>query len=343
MPRNSVPPKVSVLIPVYNVEKYVERCILSVLNQTMQEGVEVIIVNDCTPDRSMEMIRKLLRTHLKENGMMVSIVEHEKNRGQAAARNTLMKYAIGDYTIFVDSDDYVEHDMLEKMYSKAVETDADIVMADFWNEHIDKHTYMSACYSESKRVLLGNVIRGKCNNLWNKLIRRSLYIENNINWSEGYDMAEDYSVMVPLCFTAHKVVYIPSAYYHYVQYNLSSITKRAMSQRELDGSVYGTNNMIKFIEATKIMGFDADIAYRLLFIRYWCILNSIDKANKNSYLKLYSNVSFRYKFLFVMHTRGIGTKVCTFLITFGCVPLLRVLLLVKNKSIPKSRILHSNK
>ena len=121
-------PKISVLIPVYNVEKYVERCITSVLNQTMQEGVEVIIVNDCTPDRSMEIIRETLCVHLKKNGMTVRIVEHKINRGSAAVRNTAMDYATGDYIIHIDSDDYVEPDLLEKMYSKAVERGSDIVI-----------------------------------------------------------------------------------------------------------------------------------------------------------------------------------------------------------------------
>lgn len=335
-------PKISVLIPVYNVEKYVKRCIISVLNQTMQEGIEVIIVNDCTPDRSMEIIREVLRTNLIENGMTVRIVGHDTNRGSAAARNTAMSYATGDYVIHVDSDDYVETDMLEKMYTKAMETDADIVFTDNWNEYIDKHVYMVANYSESHRELLGNVIRGRCNSLWNKLIRRSLYIVNHIKWSEGHDMAEDYTVMVPLCFTAHKVVYIPHAYYHYVQYNSSSITKRVMSHRELDGFIYGTNNMIKFVEANKIMGFDADIAYRLLSVRHWCIINSINERNKNPYLKIYSNVSYRYKCLFVMHAEGIKAKVCTFLTTFGYMSLLRVLLLMKNKKANESRNLHSN-
>ena len=97
-------PKISVLIPVYNVEKYVERCMISVLNQTMQEGVEVIIVNDCTPDCSMEIIRKTLCAHVKENGMTIRIVEHKTNRGTAATRNTAMSYATGKYTIFIDSD-----------------------------------------------------------------------------------------------------------------------------------------------------------------------------------------------------------------------------------------------
>ena len=135
MLEESIHPKISVLIPVYNVEKYVKRCLSSVLNQTMQEGVEVIIVNDCTPDHSIEVIFETLRAYSgneKGEKMLVRVVNHDTNRGQAAVRNTAMNYATGDYVIHVDSDDWIEPDMLEEMYRKAISTDADVVISDYW-------------------------------------------------------------------------------------------------------------------------------------------------------------------------------------------------------------------
>ncbi|MCD7926866.1 MAG: glycosyltransferase [Bacteroides sp.] len=316
-------PKVSVLIPVYNVEKYVERCILSVLNQTMQEGVEIIIVNDSTPDRSMEIIHEALDTH--STNMDIHIYNHETNRGQAATRNTAMSYATGEYTIHVDSDDYIEPDMLEKMYAKAVETDADIVFTNFLEEYIDRCVCMSAHYNESRRVLLKNVIRGNCSSLCNKLIRRSLYIENNIHWSEGYDMSEDYMVMVPLCFSTHKIAYIPSAFYHYIQYNTSSITKGIISQRELNGWIYASDSLVEFIKANKITGFDTDVTFRLLATRLRCMMNVCRKEGKN-YSKLYSNIGWKYKWLFIKEMQGIRMKIGACLASFGCVYLFYFLL-----------------
>lgn len=143
-------PKISVLIPVYNVEKYIERCILSVLGQTMQNGVEVIILNDCTPDCSMAIIQKVLNSHLRKNGMTIHIIKHEQNRGQAAARNTLIRHAKGEYLLFIDSDDYVDSDMLEKMYEKAIETEADIVMVDARYEYFDQKRIVKAPYYPQK-------------------------------------------------------------------------------------------------------------------------------------------------------------------------------------------------
>lgn len=198
MAKDSFTPKISVLIPVYKVEKYVERCLLSVLNQTMQEGVEVIIVNDCTPDRSMEIVQKVLDTHVKKNGMIVRIIEHDRNRGLAAARNTLMNHAKGEYILHMDSDDYVDTDMLAKMYSKATDTGADIVMIDVLKEYLTKKRMRKAPYHREKSDILASIIRGKNSYVWNKLVRRLLYMENGITWAEGMDMSEDYGVTVPL-------------------------------------------------------------------------------------------------------------------------------------------------
>lgn len=296
MLEKSNPPKISVLIPVYNVEKYVERCLLSILNQTMQEGVEVIIVNDCTPDRSMDIIREMLRTHQKENGMTVRLVEHERNRGAAAARNTLMENATGDYTLFVDSDDYVEPDTLEKMYAKAVETDADIVMIDVLKEYIDKVNLIKAPFYSQKKEVLGRIIRGDNSYLWNKLIRRLLYVENSIGWTEGMDMSEDYGVMVPLCYYANKIEYAPDVYYHYVQYNPSAISKRKATQKEIDGWLYSVKLLDEFIREKALVRYDLDIAYRKMIIRLWCMKNTEGKQQRQ-YANLYPELNAMKKVL----------------------------------------------
>ena len=96
--------KVSIIIPVYNVAKYIERCLLSVLNQTWPD-LEVILVNDCTPDNSMEIVRRVVASHPR--GAVVRCLEHEENRGLSAARNTGISASVGDYLYFLDSDDYI--------------------------------------------------------------------------------------------------------------------------------------------------------------------------------------------------------------------------------------------
>ena len=122
---------ISVIIPIYNVEKYVERCILSIMNQTYTESVECIVVNDCTPDNSMKIVERLVADY--KGTIQFKLFHHEHNKGIAAVRNTGLYAASGDYILYIDSDDYCEPDMLEKMYAKAMEGNADVVIADYWD------------------------------------------------------------------------------------------------------------------------------------------------------------------------------------------------------------------
>lgn len=283
-------PKISVLIPVYKVEKYVKRCILSVLNQTMQEGVEVIIVNDCTPDDSMRIIQEVL-DRCQENGRMaVRVIEHERNRGLAATRNTLINHAKGEYILHIDSDDYVDTDILEKMYNRATETEADIVMVDVLKEYLVKKRLRKAPYYTDKNKILAAIIRGKNSYVWNKLVRRSLYVENQINWREGMDMSEDYGVTVPLCYAANKIEYVPGVFYHYVQYNMSAITKCNVTQKEIDGSLYAIERLDNLVKEKGITGFELDIAYSKLNVKLKCMKNT-RKESPRKYVALYPEVA----------------------------------------------------
>ena len=127
-------PKVSVIVPVYNVEEYLERCLDSLVNQTLKD-IEIIIVNDGSTDGSKEIIQKYLNKYK-------NIVYLEKeNGGLSSARNYGIPYAKGEYIGFVDSDDYVELTMYEKMYNKAIEEKSDMVECDFIWEYPNKKRY----------------------------------------------------------------------------------------------------------------------------------------------------------------------------------------------------------
>lgn len=139
---------VSVIIPIYNVEKYAERCILSIMNQSYTEDVECIVVNDCTPDNSMKIVERLVADY--KGPIQFKLLYHEHNKGLAAVRNTGLYAASGNYIIHIDSDDYCEPDMLEKMYAKAVEEDADVVVADYWETYLDKEIYKAQMLPEKR-------------------------------------------------------------------------------------------------------------------------------------------------------------------------------------------------
>lgn len=211
-------PKVSVIIPIYNVEKYIERCVRSLMEQTL-EDIEYIFINDCTPDSSMVVLQRVLIDYSSRISQ-VKILNHEINKGLATVRNTGLKVAKGEYIIHCDSDDWVEKNMYKEMYDKAQETNADIVVSDFYNEYlnhsvIQKQPYPNDGLEAVRQMLAGNLHCGT----WNKLIRRELYSKNDIHFPDGINMWEDVLTTIPLCYYASNIIYIPKAYYHYVHYN----------------------------------------------------------------------------------------------------------------------------
>ena len=119
--------KVSVIIPIYKVEKFIERCVHSLMGQTLQE-VEYIFVDDATPDKSIEVLKKCLTLYPNRKAV---VLHHSQNQGLPAARNTGLVAATGEYIYHCDSDDFVEVNMLEKLYQKAKETEAEMVWCDW--------------------------------------------------------------------------------------------------------------------------------------------------------------------------------------------------------------------
>ena len=195
---------VSVIIPVYNVEKYIERCIFSIMNQSYTDGVECIVVNDCTPDNSMKIVERLVADY--KGPIQFKLLYHEYNKGLAAVRNTGLYAASGDYIIHIDSDDYCEFDMLEKMYAKAVEEDADVVVADYWETYLDKEIYKAQILPEKREGYAKAFIEEQmAAAVWNKMIRRDFLIKNQLMSIEGVDMGEDILLTHRLFFYAHRV------------------------------------------------------------------------------------------------------------------------------------------
>lgn len=163
--------KVSVIIPIYNTEKYLKRCLDSLFKQTL-ENIQIIFVNDCTPDNSLSIIKQEMDKY-PEKKANVNIINHKKNRGLAAARNTGFSLAEGEYIICLDSDDWIEIDMYEKMYNAARKNQADIVICDYFTEYPKSNIYCSQQLSGKKEYFLEQILRGKLHNgLCNKLIKK---------------------------------------------------------------------------------------------------------------------------------------------------------------------------
>lgn len=210
--------KISVCIPVYNVEKYIERCARSLFEQTMKDGIEFIFVDDCTPDKSMEILEKVLAEYPARKKQVV-ILHHEKNKGLVGTRNTALKIARGNYIIHCDSDDWVDLNMYEAMYNKAVETGADMVCCSLWLEY--ENGKRKRCqvknYTSSDEMFRDSFYTTIFSPLVNKLFRRSIVFSSGIIAPDHICMGEDLLRVSQMLLKSTKIQCASDAYYHYWQ------------------------------------------------------------------------------------------------------------------------------
>lgn len=239
---------VSVIIPVYNVARFIEKCVRQLFEQTLKE-IEFIFVDDCSPDSSIAIVEKLLLEY-PERAQAVHIIRHEINRGLPSARNSGLQVATGTYIFHCDSDDWLEKDALSLLYNTAVTDHADIVWCDWYLTFKKNERYMTQSPLDKDvlspltalKLLLGGKIRY---NVWNKLVRRNLYQDNRISFPDGYGMGEDMT-MIKLFAFAEKVSYVPKALYHYLQLNQEAFTKKT-SPAHLTQIQHNVANLTAFL------------------------------------------------------------------------------------------------
>ena len=231
-------PKVSVIVPIYNVEKYLEKCINSLLSQTL-EDIQIILVNDGSKDNSGNIAKECE----KNNKDRVIYVEKE-NGGLSDARNYGLKYATGDFIAFLDSDDYIEKNAYEKMYNKAIEENADYVECDFIWEFPNKIRVDKQYPYKNKKEML-SFVRVVA---WNKLIKRQLIIDNNLEFPKGlrYEDVEFTYKLIPFI---NKFAYVDKPFIHYVQRGGSI----ANVQNERTAEIFTVlDNVIEFYKKNNI-------------------------------------------------------------------------------------------
>lgn len=220
--------KVSVIMPMYNVSKVIKRAIESLYAQTLS-GIELIFVDDCSKDDTLDTLKALLP---QKEGVQVKIVRHAENRGVAVARNSGLEHATGEYIYYVDADDYIEPNTLDKLYSKAQESDSDIVGCEWFLTFEKNERHMKQADVTMGNVLFTKMAHGVMRwNLWLFLVKRSLYERYGFRFIEGMNMGEDMMIMMKLALHADKVEMIHEPLYHYIQTNSSSLTKNFCAYR----------------------------------------------------------------------------------------------------------------
>lgn len=231
-------PKVSVIVPIYNVEKYLEKCINSLLSQTL-EDIQIILVNDGSKDNSGNIAKE----YEKNNKDKVIYVEKE-NGGLSDARNYGLKYATGDFIAFLDSDDYIEKNAYEEMYNKAIEENADYVECDFIWEFPNKIRVDKQYPYKNKKEML-SFVRVVA---WNKLIKRQLITDNNLEFPKGLRY-EDIEFTYKLIPFLNKFAYVDNPFIHYVQREGSI----ANVQNERTAEIFTVlDNVIEFYKKNNI-------------------------------------------------------------------------------------------
>lgn len=291
--------KVSVIVPIYKVEKFIGRCAESLMQQTLDD-VEYIFVNDATPDKSMEVLNKVLKKYPTRAGR-ISVVEHDVNKGLPAARNTGLALAHGEYVFHCDSDDFVELAMLETLYNAANDNDADIVWCDWFlsfekNERYMKQPEFSTAFEALKSMLGG----GMKYNVWNKLVKRSLYSDHEILFPAGHGMGEDMT-MIMLFAHARKVKYVPLAFYHYVKLNTSAFSS-TISDRHWMDLRYNLDRTIGYVSKIYNNKLEHEIAFFKLEAKFPFLIMGNRKLFRlwkewypeaNRYILQNMNISFR--------------------------------------------------
>lgn len=218
-------PKVSILVPVYNVEKYIERCAISLFEQTFDD-IEYVFVNDCSQDNSIDILQKVIAKYplRKDN---IKLISHSENRGIAITRNTAIENALGKYVLYIDSDDYIENNTIKLMLDKAIDTDADIVVCNYKLEWENSSKLVEQVWSPDKIEFLKCILSGQampC--VWNKLFKRDLFTENKIRAIEGLNFGEDFILTSKLIYMAKKICKVDNHFIHYVQSNTNAYTKK---------------------------------------------------------------------------------------------------------------------
>lgn len=272
-------PKVSIIIPVYGVEKYIERCIRSLFEQTLRD-IEYIFIDDCTPDKSVEILKRVLEEYPQRKSQVV-IHRMEKNSGQAAVRKWGMLNATGEYVIHCDSDDWVDVHMYEEMYNKAIEEDADVVVCDFCSTDCENEQYSKGLISKERENVIVDVLLWRIAGcLWNKLVRRKEYTDHDLNYPT-HNMGEDAALIVQILWNAKRISYLPKPLYYYYT-NPTSITKDVTDDNKIRQRFLQATANVEIIEqflVDKATGKIKDALTKYIFEQSYLIV-SLAMKNK---------------------------------------------------------------
>lgn len=311
-------PKISVIVPVYNVRHYLPHCIDSILSQNFP-NFELLLIDDGSKDDSgticEEYATKDSRVH----------VFHKENGGVSSARNIGLENANGDWIIFIDSDDWISDSMFKNMYEKAISENADLVYCDlrmFFNDHTE--ILHIAKYDTNKIKMLNNFIKSTFGTAVGMLAQKSLYETNKIRFPIGVKFCEDFYVAIRLMLYSEKTCYLPTSYYFYNRQNEASASY-SFSHNDSIGVHWVFMDTIDLFQKTgKYNEHSEVLSWRLLKSKQDLVLN------ENTYDKFLSMHPDSHKYIWSCPYINVKIKIMMWALSHNLKFIAKLFLLARN-------------
>ena len=285
-------PLVSILVPIFNVEKYIGRCLDSIFSQSYR-FIEYIFIDDNSPDNSINILRAKIFDY-KISSDRYKILSHNINKGIASTRNDCLQYAQGEYVFFIDSDDWIDNDTIELLVAATCHSTIDIVGCDYmWEFESGIHKthyedYGSTCEQNLRRCInyeIGTV-------LWKLLIKRQLF-GNGVRFLDNINIGEDYVMSIKLFYYAKSFVSLHKPFYHYAQFN--EMRYSSQIKESIMDHVKAINAVEVFLKQNNM--YDNDIVSRLLERKFQVKSYFLTKKmyDYNLWLKIFPESNYAYK------------------------------------------------
>ena len=300
--------KISVIIPVYNVESHIENSLLSALNQTYK-NVEYVIIDDCGTDNSIGVVERIKGQFSDKE---IKIIHHTNNQGVSVARNTGIENCSGDYVYIMDSDDTISLDCLQRHIEAIESYGADISCSNTTvvNGRSPFDEIQHNLVIEGDDILIEyfskNVFISSCN----KMYKKSFLNENNIRYVENITMCEDALWCMDCCVSANRVVMIPDYTYNYIVHSGSAVTSsdNRRIEKHFDSIVYVMNSIIDVIKKKNSNDINNAAGVRLGTLRFknsarLCLLD----LDENTKKEIFSNMNAD---ILVKYSRGVYSYLC---------------------------------
>ena len=277
-------PQISLIVPIYNVERYIGRCVRSLMEQKF-DSIEYLFVDDCSKDTSVKILGSVLKDYPNRTNA-VRLIRHPFNKGVAAARNTGLKEAKGKYVMFCDSDDWADPLMIQKMFMMAESQNADVVMCDFYMvTNKGSEWYRMPHWDISDKIgSMQTYLECVWNVIWNMLIRRELCLKNNLWFISDATYCEDFNFAVKVLDRAVRVANVDKPLYYYNLLNVNSAIHRLGEKAMRDEQKMYMDIINWFREERTFDNYIKQMSWRILKSKQELVLNT---ATYSDFFKLF--------------------------------------------------------